>query len=334
MGGEVKRWPSRTSHAAIVRLEPLRAPAKALGRRPYHGAAAALASGLALATAPGGVTAVVASLAACVAAACARAAARQAPAAALLIATTVLLGAWVGAARVHAIDASAARPGPAGTTFDGAAVLLEHPRRSLFGSSAMVQVEAGPAAGARVLGRLDGRRPWPDGGQPGVVVRVRGVLESPSSNGSFDWRAYLRRRGVAFELAIDDVAPTGRRRGGLNGVVDALRRRAERALGIGVSPSQAAIARGMVLGEDEAIDPLERDDFRRSGLSHVLAVSGQNVMLLCALALPLLGLLGASPRMRVVVLLGLIAVYVPLAGAGPSLAAPASATAPAGGRGF
>jgi competence protein ComEC len=98
-----------------------------------------------------------------------------------------------------------------------------------------------------------------------------------------------------------------------------MRRRAERALAAELPQAEAAIARGMVLGEDEAIDRLERDDFRRAGLSHVLAVSGQNVMLLCALALPLLGWLGAGPRARVVVLLGLIAVYVPLAGAGPSL---------------
>jgi competence protein ComEC len=98
-----------------------------------------------------------------------------------------------------------------------------------------------------------------------------------------------------------------------------MRRRAERALGARLSGPEAALARGMVLGEDEAIDPLERADFRRAGLAHVLAVSGQNVMLLCALALPLLGILGAGPRVRIAVLLGLIAVYVPLAGAGPSL---------------
>src|SRR4051794_20570468 len=75
----------------------------------------------------------------------------------------------------------------------------------------------------------------------------------------------------------------------------------------------------MVLGEDERIDKLERQDFRRAGLAHVLAVSGQNVMLLCLLALPLLGAAGAGPRTRVLVMLALIAVYVPLAGAGPSL---------------
>jgi competence protein ComEC len=48
-------------------------------------------------------------------------------------------------------------------------------------------------------------------------------------------------------------------------------------------------------------------------------VSGQNVMLLAALALPLLGMARAGPRVRTGVMLGLIAVYVPLAGAGPSL---------------
>jgi competence protein ComEC len=98
-----------------------------------------------------------------------------------------------------------------------------------------------------------------------------------------------------------------------------MRIRAEAALGTGVARAKAALARGMVLGQDELIDPLERDDFRRSGLAHVLAVSGQNVMLLCALAVPLLAWGGAGPRVRVAVLLCLIAVYVPLAGAGPSL---------------
>ena len=38
----------------------------------------------------------------------------------------------------------------------------------------------------------------------------------------------------------------------------------------------------MVLGQDEAIDEGVREDFRDSGLAHLLAVSGQNVMLLAA----------------------------------------------------
>jgi competence protein ComEC len=75
----------------------------------------------------------------------------------------------------------------------------------------------------------------------------------------------------------------------------------------------------MVLGQDEAIDTALRDDFRDSGLAHLLAVSGQNVMLLAALALPALMLAGLGLRARLGALVGLIALYVPLAGAGPSL---------------
>ncbi len=51
---------------------------------------------------------------------------------------------------------------------------------------------------------------------------------------------------------------------------------------------EAALARGFVLGEDERIDAATVEDFRRAGLSHLLAVSGQNVALLALLAMPLL----------------------------------------------
>src|SRR5205823_5651037 len=88
----------------------------------------------------------------------------------------------------------------------------------------------------------------------------------------------------------------------------------------GLSRDDAALARGMVLGEDGAIRDDMRDDFRRSGLAHLLAASGQNVALLFALALPLLMLARAGPRARVVALLALAVLYVPLAGGAATVA--------------
>jgi len=98
-----------------------------------------------------------------------------------------------------------------------------------------------------------------------------------------------------------------------------VRARAETALGRGMPPREAALARGFVLGEDDEIDAATKEDFRRSGLAHLLAVSGQNVALLALLAMPLLAALGMPLRTRLLWILGLIAVYVPLAGAGPSI---------------
>jgi competence protein ComEC len=95
--------------------------------------------------------------------------------------------------------------------------------------------------------------------------------------------------------------------------------RAAAGLGRGVPPREAALARGFVLGEDEGVDAATKEDFRRSGLSHLLAVSGQNVTLLGLLALPLLAMFGIPLRERLLWVLALICVYVPVAGAGPSI---------------
>ncbi|HEU5104661.1 MAG TPA: ComEC/Rec2 family competence protein [Solirubrobacterales bacterium] len=103
------------------------------------------------------------------------------------------------------------------------------------------------------------------------------------------------------------------------GQSDEIRDRAAVGLGQGMPAREAALARGFVLGEDEDVDAGTKEDFRRAGLSHLLAVSGQNVTLLALLALPLLGALGIPLRQRLLWVLGLIAVYVPVAGAGPSI---------------
>ncbi len=229
-------------------------------------------------------------------------------------------GFLAGAARLSAIDGVAAKARP-GVYLDARAELLERPRGSPFGSSAPLRIVSGQARGARVLARVPLDIRWPAGGEPGSVLAVTGLLRRPRSppRAEFDFPAHLRRRGIATELLVDRLRPTGRRRGGVASAVDAMRRRAERALASGLSPPDGALARGMVLGQDEAIPAAVRDDFRDSGLGHLLAVSGQNVMLLCALALPLLVAAGLGVRGRVAGLLALIAVYVPLAGAGPSL---------------
>ena len=98
-----------------------------------------------------------------------------------------------------------------------------------------------------------------------------------------------------------------------------IRERSEQGLGRAMPAREAALARGFVLGADEGIDAETKEDFRRAGLSHLLAVSGQNVTLLALLAMPLLAALGIPLRDRLFWILALIVVYVPLAGAGPSI---------------
>ncbi len=293
---------------------------------------AALALGLALS--PAGGTAVAAAAAAAALPPCAAAAMRAGAGMGpggpgrsthgllpLAAAGTLLVlgGGAAGQARLAAIDAPAARIRD-GDPLLARVVALGRPRAGAFGASVEAGVREGRLRGARLLVRIPRWGHWSAGQSIGDELVVRGRLRRLATRGrATEFAAYLRRRGVAGELLLDQARPTGRRRGGIAGAVDRMRRRAERAIVAGLPGPEADLLRGMVLGEDEAIAEPVRDSFRASGLAHLLAVSGQNVMLLAALALPGLSVAGLGIRARCAVLLCLIAVYVPLAGAGPSL---------------
>ncbi|MGI8946206.1 MAG: ComEC/Rec2 family competence protein, partial [Thermoleophilaceae bacterium] len=238
-----------------------------------------------------------------------------------LLTVIVLLGGWgAGQARLEAIDAPGELLTP-GDRVAGRAHLLTPPRPGRFGSSAELRMRTGRSAGVRLVGRFGAGAELPAQAGPGTAVDLAGAFRRPRppDAGGFDFAAHLRRKGVAGELAVTRAHSTGARRGGLAGAIDTARRRAERALAAGLDAPRAALARGMVLGQDERIDPAVRDDFRASGLAHVLAVSGQNVMLLAALALVLLAATGLPRGARILTAIALVVVYVPLAGAGPSL---------------
>jgi competence protein ComEC len=243
------------------------------------------------------------------------------PPLALLAALAVLAGALGADARLAALDRTRLPP-LFGATVVARVVLLEQPRPVRFGHTALVEVRGLSPVGAasrsagvgeRVLLRIGRRAVWAPA-PTGALVDVRGRLRAL---GPFE--QYTRLRGAHAAISLDAAAATGVRRGGPLGAVDAIRTRAERALSAGLPAPQAALLRGMTLGQDEALDARTRADFRVSSLAHVLAASGQNVALLLALALPLLAWCGLGLRGRLVGSLALIALYVPLAGAGASI---------------
>ena len=254
----------------MTRLRRLDAPslgaAAALVRtRPYHAGLAAGCVGLALAGAPRAAVVLAAGAGLLVLGAL------RAPAVGAVVAAAVVAGAGVGAARIEHVDRSMLATRAPGA-LEARAILVERPRPTRFGSRATLEVAAGAATGERLVAYADRELRWPPEAGPGTEVVAEGSLRIPRSKpgADFDWPAYLRRHGIAVELLLDRMRPTGRRRGGLAGAIDAARGRAERAIEAGLEPEQEALARGMVLGQDEAVAEPVREDSRRSGLAHIL----------------------------------------------------------------
>jgi competence protein ComEC len=225
---------------------------------------------------------------------------------ALLALAAAASGLAAGALRLAAIDRGAFQ-GPIGRPTTALGFVTAVPRRS----PGQVRIRIQTADG-----RLAVESSEPLGDLPiGHQVRATGTLRDPEP-----WEAgYLARYGIRQVLAADRLRLTGRRRGGPAALIDRIRDRAEVALGSGTPEAEAALLRGFVLGEDDRIAAATVDDFKRSGLAHLLAVSGQNVILLALLAMPLLALLDIPVRARLLCVLALIAIYVPVTGAGPSI---------------
>ena len=203
------------------------------------------------------------------------------------------LGLWWGALRLDALDRSLLE-GQIDRTEEAQVVVTAAPTRSPFAIRAIGEVRrfGRLPIRERVLLELPAGRAPPRGAL--LALRARPVAPRGPETG-FDERGWLERRGIHVVLRADPGWRIVGRRGGIGGVGDRLRTAIGRGLGLGASGERLALLAGVVLGADEGLAPDLRDAFRASGLYHLLAVSGQNVVFV---ALGVLGLayLAGAPR--------------------------------------
>ncbi len=228
---------------------------------------------------------------------------RVALACALLVA-----GWWWGSERLQALDRSVlvSRVGTAGRAL---VTVEEPPRRGRWDVHvrAIVIRWRGERVHEPVLLHLPGRRAPPQGAR----VSALATLRLPAGYE----RAWLRRHGVHVVLR-SSAWRVVRRRGGVD---DRLHAWLARASTPGLAGERRAVLEGVVLGEDGGLSDSLRQRFRASGLYHLLAVSGGNVLVVGGGAAALVLLLGFSRLVAEACALAAIAAYVLAVGPQPSV---------------
>ncbi len=125
-----------------------------------------------------------------------------------------------------------------------------------------------------------------------------------------DW---LLQRKVVGLLRVDRIEGY-RPATGLIGIANAFRETLERG-SESLGAERQTLFTGLVVGDDRWQSAQTSDDFRGSGLGHLLAVSGQNVAFVLLIVMPLVRLLPVSMRIGVVlfvlVLFGLVTRFEP-----------------------
>lgn len=185
------------------------------------------------------------------------------------------------------------------------------PGGSIWMASAVVaSVEARGTAwrsGVTVMLTASGdlRQPWAEVA-PGAVVRAT-VKLSPATDAAFTAWASVRSRPEA-------VAPPGPLEAGVNAVRAGLR---EAVSGLPAAPR--ALVPALVVGDTSAVTDELGAQFRTTGLTHLLAVSGANLTLMLASLLWLASRLGVLGWWRRGVALVGVAAFVVLCRAEPSV---------------
>jgi len=145
----------------------------------------------------------------------------------------------------------------------------------------------------------------------GDVVTVYGVLSEPQSfttelGRTFDYPGYLKAKGVEYTVSFAEIQH--RESGQGNTIVMALltlkhafMNRLEQV----IPEPQVGLGEGLLLGVKQALGEDIESDFRRTGIIHIVVLSGYNVMLVVTFFLLIFSFF-LSPKQRVVA--GVIAI--------------------------
>jgi competence protein ComEC len=149
----------------------------------------------------------------------------------------------------------------------------------------------------------------------GQTVQIVGMLERPGvamNPGQFDWQRYYRDMGVfcsvqiphAANLKILDDSPAP--------WLTRLRESARRALALGFEPEASldhALLGALVLGDYDPELRDVKDQFRKTGTSHHLAISGMHIGVVGGMVFLILRLMRFGPRVCWVATMAAVAFY-------------------------
>ncbi|MDE2819331.1 MAG: ComEC/Rec2 family competence protein [Chloroflexota bacterium] len=152
----------------------------------------------------------------------------------------------------------------------------------------------------------------------GDQIRATGFLAIPATWDSFSYADYLARQGVFSIMRNAGIEVLG---SGYGSPLQALLIRIKQALHGNINRAlpepQAGLLAGILLGDEQGISPELEDDFRRVGASHIIAISGFNMVVISAILTRVLGSFwGSDKTPAALIALLFIALYSLLVGAG------------------
>ncbi|WEK53091.1 MAG: DNA internalization-related competence protein ComEC/Rec2 [Candidatus Cohnella colombiensis] len=161
----------------------------------------------------------------------------------------------------------------------------------------------------------------------GDQLQITGTIERPGAAGNFDafdYRAYLRKEGVHWQLSAKGTVSVNRIDGAIPWMIkplrmiDGWRTHISDLMDRLYSKEDSGYMKGLVAGIRADLDPQQYDAFARLGLTHILAISGLHVGVIVYLLLQLGTLLRLTKERTIDITIMMMPVYMVGTGASPS----------------
>jgi len=127
---------------------------------------------------------------------------------------------------------------------------------------------------------------WP----VGQTVLLEGLLEEPPNSPDFDYQKYLSILGISAISDYPEIEPVGINQSWrfrfLNHLFN-IRQQFERQINRLLPEPEASFLAGLLIGSRRAIPQKTLDELARTGTTHIIAVSGSNVVIVASVILVL-----------------------------------------------
>ena len=161
----------------------------------------------------------------------------------------------------------------------------------------------------------------------GDRILIQGRLRTPRDErnpGEFNYRSYLRRRGIFGIISVyggEEIKVLNRGEGGefFSRVIYPVRHYVSDLVDKTIGDSEGALLKGLLIGERAEIPQEIKESFARTGVIHVLAISGLHVGFILAIFITLFSLFRLPYKVRMILTMGALAFYVLITDMRPSV---------------
>ncbi|HUN10388.1 MAG TPA: ComEC family competence protein, partial [Aggregatilineales bacterium] len=154
----------------------------------------------------------------------------------------------------------------------------------------------------------------------GDRITATGDLYTPGAGDTFSYRDFLARGAIFSQMPNAAVEIIERGQGSVGfSLLYALKARAANAINLALPEPQAGLLNGILLGNQRGLAPDVQEAFSRVGASHVIAISGFNMVILSGTIMAILNRLNLGRQRTTLIGVVVIGLYTLFVGASPAV---------------